>query len=268
MFSNTLAFVRTCIFFLIFALLAGIYGTFVILVTPFGRAAQYVGIVQYSKLVLLAMKYITGFSYTIEGKENIPWDEACIANVKHQSIYECYVMVVEIPHHTWVFKQALYHVPFFGWALRCVKPIPINRKGGRSAVEQVIEHGTDRMNKGLWIMLFPEGTRMPVGKTRRFGRSGAYLAKATGRKIVPVAHNSGEFWARKSWSIKPGVAKFEIGPPIDPKNLEIDEIVSQSKTWIESTMRELSPVYAEKAAFYEARGDQDSRGTLEDSRKT
>ena len=107
-----------------------------------------------------------------------------------------------------------------------------------------------------------------MGKTRKFGRSGAYLAQKSGHKILPIAHNSGEFWKRGDLLISSGNVKVVIGEPIDPAGKTVDEITIEAKTWIEKTMREISPVYAERAAFYEERGDQDSSGDLKDSRKT
>ncbi|MBT8141268.1 MAG: 1-acyl-sn-glycerol-3-phosphate acyltransferase [Gammaproteobacteria bacterium] len=159
------------------------------------------------------------------------------------------------------------YVPFFGWGLRAIDAIGIDRKGGRSAVEQIIDIGRQRLDNGISVMLFPEGTRMPIGKTRKYGRSGAYLAKETGHKIVPIAHNAGEFWGRQNLLMCPGEVQVVIGKAIDPEDKSIDEITLESKTWIESTMREISPVYSKKAAYYKARGDQDTAGELKDSRK-
>lgn len=260
--------IRSLIFHALYVLITITFGTLVISSGIFGSKLQWYFIDRYTDMVLLAAKYAAGLTYSIEGAENVPQDETCIAWVKHQSIYECYVMQQYLPRHTWVFKKELLHVPFFGWGLRAINPVPIDRRSGRSAVEQVIEKGTDRLKNGFWIMLFPEGTRMPVGKTRKFGRSGAYLSAKSGHKIIPVAQNAGEYWRRGGILLYPGVVKVVIGPAIEPLDKTSDEITAEAKTWIETTMRRISPVYAEKAAFYEARGDQDTSGNLQDSRKT
>jgi len=263
-----ITFIRSFVFNILFMLCAIVFGTLVIITAPFGRNLQLYFVDRYTDAVMLSAKYSVGLTYTIEGAENVPKDEACIVWSKHQSIYECYILQQYLPRHTWVFKKALLHVPFFGWGLKAIDPVPIDRKGGRSAVEQIIEKGGERLKKGTWIMLFPEGTRMPVGKTRKFGRSGAYLSQQTGHKILPVAHNSGEFWRRGDLLIDAGNVHVVIGKPIDPAGKTVDEITREAKTWIESTQRRISPVYTEKAAFYEARGDQDTSGDLKDSRKT
>ena len=102
-------------------------------------------------------------------------------------------------------KRELMWIPLVGWAVHCLKPIAIDRKAGAAAVTQVIEQGKQRLREGLWILIFPEGTRVAVGETRKYGVSGALLASRAGCKIVPVAHNAGYFWPRRGWVKKPGV---------------------------------------------------------------
>ncbi len=85
-------------------------------------------------------------------------------------------------------------LPFVGWSIRLLHAIAIDRGAGRAAVNQVVEQGRQRLQEGDWIVMFPEGTRMPAGQTRRYGVSGAVLASQTGRLIIPVAHNAGYFW--------------------------------------------------------------------------
>jgi len=261
-------FLRQVLFQCIFVPLNLFYGSLVILTYPLGRSVQMNFVDSYARASLRAMRYILGIQYEIHGQENIPDNETCIIWSKHQSLWECWLLEVYLPRQTWVFKKVLLNVPFFGWGLRAINPIPIDRNAGRSAVEQVVSGGKQRLKEGYWIVLFPEGTRMPVGKTRRYGKSGAILSVESGHRIFPVAHNSGEFWPRGSWLVYPGKVIVVFGEPVDPTGKSVDQITQEVKTWIETTMREISPVYAEKAAYYEARGDQDSDGSLKDSRKT
>nr|MDJ0917698.1 lysophospholipid acyltransferase family protein [Woeseiaceae bacterium] len=125
-------------------------------------------------------------------------------------------------------------------------PIGINRKAGRVAVKQVIEQGKQRLKSGVWITVFPEGTRMPPGETRRYGTSGAALAKAAGVKIVPVAHNAGDFWPRRGFLKRPGTVRFVIGPPIDAQGRSPQETCLVVQDWVESTMTEISSAYQSK----------------------
>jgi len=263
-----LTFIRSVLFKLLLVVYTISFGTLVIITFPFGRKVQWYFVDRYTDLVMLTLRLVAGVSYSITGANNLPQNETCVFWSKHQSILELYTLQHCMPRHTWVFKKILLHLPFFGWGLRSIEAIGIDRKGGRSAVEQIIDIGSQRLKNGISVMLFPEGTRMPIGKTRKYGRSGAYLAKETGHKIVPIAHNAGEFWGRQKFLIHPGEVKITIGEAIDPTDKTVQEITVLAKTWIEETQQKISPLYAEKFAYYAARGDQDTSGDLKDSRKT
>jgi 1-acyl-sn-glycerol-3-phosphate acyltransferase len=115
-----------------------------------------------------------------------------------------------------------------------LKPIAINRSGGRNAVNQVIEQGQARLREGLWVMIFPEGTRVPVGQMGRFGLSGILLAQAAGKSVVPVAHNAGHFWPRRGLVKKPGTIQLVIGEPIETANRDPRELADELKSWMET----------------------------------
>jgi 1-acyl-sn-glycerol-3-phosphate acyltransferase len=121
-----------------------------------------------------------------------------------------------------------------------LKPIAINRRGGRSAVQHVVEQGLRRLEEGLWVVIFPEGTRVPAGETRRYGLSGALLATAAGRPIVPVAHNSGEFWPRRSLLKKPGTIRVVIGAPVVTAGRDAREVNAEVQRFIETTLERMA----------------------------
>jgi len=127
-------------------------------------------------------------------------------------------------------------LPLFGWTMATLKPIAIDRNAGRKAVKKIIEIGTERLRSGLWVVIFPEGTRVPPGETKRFGVGGALLAAKSGYPAVPVAHNAGEFWPRRAFLKKPGTITVIIGPPIESKGRSATEINQLAQQWIESTM--------------------------------
>ena len=127
------------------------------------------------------------------------------------------------------------------WGIALLKPIAINRGAGRSAVRQVIRQGGERLREGISVMIFPEGTRMPAGQTRRYGVSGAALAAATGAKIVPVAHNAGDYWPRRGWMKKPGTVTYVIGEPVDATDRDPREVNREIQDWIEKTIRNIEP---------------------------
>ena len=143
------------------------------------------------------------------------------------------------PEQTWVIKRELMWVPVLGWVLKLLTPIALNRRAGSSAVQQVLEQGTRHLEHGLWVAIFPEGTRVPAGESRRYGLSGALLASAAGRPIVPVAHNAGDFWPRRGWLKKRGTIRVVIGPPIATAGREPREINDEAQRWIEGTVAKI-----------------------------
>lgn len=197
----------------------------------------------WARLTLAALKLICGLDYRVEGRDNIP-AEAAIAFWKHQSMWETIAQIALFPPQCWVLKKELMAIPIIGWALRVCKPIAIDRASGRRAIEQVISQGVERLAAGRWIMIFPEGTRMPPGTTRRYGMSGVLLAERAGKPIVPVAHNAGDFWRRNGFLKRPGTITVRIGKPIYSAGRPCNEVSAEVQNWIEAQMKEISPGYA------------------------
>lgn len=189
---------------------------------------------------LWLLEKLCGLTYTVEGMEHIP-DGAHVSMWKHSSAWETIAQASIFPPQSWVLKRELMWIPLVGWAVRRLKPIAIDRKAGAAAVAQVIEQGSQRLAEGLWILIFPEGTRVAVGETRKYGVSGAVLASRAGCKIVPVAHNAGYFWPRRGWVKKPGVIRVAIGPPLEAAGRDPRELNAEVRDWIESKLATLVP---------------------------
>ena len=102
------------------------------------------------------------------------------------------------------------------------------------------------MAEGTWVTIFPEGTRVPPGETRRYGVSGAALAQQASVPIVPVAHNAGDFWRRREFAKRPGTVRFVIGPPISAEGRAPRETNLVVQAWIEEKMQEISSAYGDK----------------------
>jgi len=184
--------------------------------------------------------FFSGMKVVVEGEENIP-DSPSVIMIKHTTVLETYAHVPIFPPTAWVVKRELLWVPIVGWAIALVlNPIAINRGKGRSAVKQVIEQGKQRLADGAWVTIFPEGTRVPRGETRKYGISGAALAKEAGVQIVPVAHNADDVWRRREFSLHPGTVRFCIGPPVDATQQSPKETNLIVQEWIEGKMREIS----------------------------
>jgi 1-acyl-sn-glycerol-3-phosphate acyltransferase len=131
-------------------------------------------------------------------------------------------------------------IPIFGWGLAALKPIAIDRRAGHTAVTQVIEQGRRKLEQGVWVTIFPEGTRVLPGTVRKYGVSGAALAREAGCRVLPVAHNAGDFWPRRSLTKRPGLVRFCIGPPIETAARSPKQINEAVRQWIEAKMAEIS----------------------------
>lgn len=217
-----------------------VYGSLVLLTAPLPRRVTYACVVAWASWVLWMLRWLCGLDYTVEGTEHLPSEGSAVVLLKHSSTWETLAQLKIFPPQSWVLKRELVWLPVFGWVLRMLKPIAINRKAGSGAVQQVLEQGQHRLEEGLWVCIFPEGTRMPVGKTRRYGLSGALLAQAAARPLVPVAHNAGAFWPRRGWLKKSGTVRVVIGPPIPTAGREPREINESAQRWIEQKVAEIS----------------------------
>ena len=192
----------------------------------------------WARTELAALKALCGLSYVVEGAEHLPAGNH-ISVWKHSSAFETIAQVVVFPPQAWVLKRELIWIPLVGWATHFMRPIAINRSAGGAAVNQVIEQGSERLASGIWVLVFPEGTRVPVGTTRRYGVSGALLAAKTGRYLVPVAHDAGLYWPRRGLLKRPGTIRIVIGPPIPGAGREPREINDQARDWIDAKVAEL-----------------------------
>jgi 1-acyl-sn-glycerol-3-phosphate acyltransferase len=216
------------------------HATGVLLLSPFGHRVYYPVAVNWARVNLWLLKKICGLDFTVEGLENVP-SRPCVLYWKHESVFETMAGALVLPPQTWVVKRELMWLPFFGWGLALLRPIAINRAAGRTAVKQVIEQGQERLRQGLCVVIYPEGTRVLPGHERRFGISGAALAKAAGVPVLPVAHNAGDFWSRRSFLKRPGTIRVVIGPPIETNGLAPDEITARGREWILGTVARISP---------------------------
>jgi len=195
----------------------------------------------YSVLNLWVLKNMCQIDYRVEGRENIP-DEACIIFSKHQSALETMIVQRVFSSLTFVVKKELLWLPFFGWGLRAIDPIAIDRKAGRKAIVQIVEQGIDRLKKGINIVIFPEGTRSKPGTKLEYKKGGAILASKSEYKVLPIAHTAGEYWPKGFFSRQTGTMIFSIGPAIETKGKKPEEIMREAECWIETKMKEISTI--------------------------
>ena len=196
---------------------------------------------------------ILGIQNRVTGMENLPSTElgTCVLLVKHQSTWETFSMVTLMPHPlAFVFKKELLYVPFFGWAMSRMDMIHIDRSQRAQAFNKVVAQGKRLMAQGVWVIMFPEGTRIERGQKGVYKSGGTRLAIDTGAPVIPVAVTSAKCWPRKAFIKRPGIVDISIGKPISSVGRQPDELMREVEAWIELEMRRLDPeAYAvDKAA--------------------
>ncbi|GMR07896.1 MAG: lysophospholipid acyltransferase family protein [Gammaproteobacteria bacterium] len=229
---------RSLFFFLGQVIITLVHTPFMLLTLPFSFKVRYAYARLWGKAILFWLRITCGITYTVQGAEHIPTDQTAIIMCKHQSAWETISLQSVFPPQVWVLKRVLLLIPLFGWALAMLNPVSIDRKASRKAIEQIVEQGKQRLDNGIWIVIFPEGTRVAPGQRGDYHRGGAILAERTGYPVVPVAHNAGEFWPRNSFIKKPGVIEMHIGALIPPEGKSARQIIAEVKESIEGMMTE------------------------------
>ena len=215
----------------VFALLAP-------LTAPLPYRARYRFITRWSRFNLWWLGVACGLRFVVEGAGNLP-REASVVLCRHESMWETLALQTLFAPQTWLLKRSLLRVPFFGWGLALLRPIAIDRASGQDAIRALVREGGRCLDDGAWVVVFPEGTRLAPGEFRPFQRGGAFLAKRTGRAIVPVAHNSGDFWQRRRFIKRPGTIRLVIGPAIDTGDASPTELNRRAEEWIQERVRSI-----------------------------
>jgi 1-acyl-sn-glycerol-3-phosphate acyltransferase len=229
-------FFRSLTFSIIMLSTAMLWSLLCILSMPFPLHRRFALVTTWTDGMVWCLKVICHIDYQLEGAENIPKDRNGVVLSKHQSAWETFFLPGRFRDPAIILKRELYWLPFFGWALPAVEPIAINRSDTSSAMEQVIKKGKKCLEQGRWILMFPEGTRIPPGKIGKYRLGGARLAVNAGYPVLPVAHNAGRFWPRRKFIKKPGTVRVVIGPLIETKGRTPEDVMEQVKDWIEGTM--------------------------------
>ena len=181
-----------------------------------------------------------GVRWRVIGAENIT-EQAGVLLANHQSTWETLFLQRLFRPQAWVLKESLLRIPFFGWGLRALDPVAIDRGQRRRALRQIVEQGSRLVEQGRWVVVFPEGTRLAAGQTRRWGTGGASLAVAARCPVIPLAHDAGRFWPRGGLVPRAGTSTITIGPPITVEGRTADEITREARNWVESHRADLPP---------------------------
>src|ERR1700734_1711550 len=201
----------------------------------------------WAQILFWVLERLCGLKYVVEGREHIPAGNHIVMS-NHTSAWETVAQFLIFPPQVWVLKRELLWIPFVGWGLKLLRPIAINRGAGHRAVNQVIDQGKARLADGLWIIIFPEGTRVVAGEKRKYGVSGALLATETGKFVVPLSHNAADFWVRRGIIKKAGTIRVVIGDPIDANGKDPRDLNDEVRRSIEAGLAQIPHGSAVKAA--------------------
>jgi 1-acyl-sn-glycerol-3-phosphate acyltransferase len=231
-------FLRSFLFFFGQIITAPIFTLLAFLLLPINPVKRNQLVSGWARSMIWWLKVTCNITHNISGAENISNIPSIILS-KHQSAWETLAFQAIFPTQVYVMKRELLWIPIFGWGLACSSPIAINRGAGREALKQLVAQGKDRLAKGFWVVIFPEGTRKAPGEHGKYHLGGAWLAASAQTQIVPVAHNAGLYWPKNSFIKRPGVIQIHVGKPIQTLGRKADALNSQVEAWIETQMQSL-----------------------------
>jgi 1-acyl-sn-glycerol-3-phosphate acyltransferase len=238
---NLTLFLRSLLFMLVMIVATVVWACVCFFAAPLPYNKRFWVTSRWNVFIIWCAKTICGIRYEVRGRENLP-DAQAIVLSKHQSAWETIFLLPNLTRPlVYVFKKEIMYIPFFGWAMYLLRMIPIDRRDGKNAFKHVVEIGRRRLVDGQWIIMFPEGTRIPVGQKGKYKSGGTRLAVETNTVVIPIAHNSGECWPKQSFLKRPGVITVSIGKPISPDGHTADSMMQEVENWIESEMRVISP---------------------------
>lgn len=229
-------FIRTCLFYFLLSTLTLFWSVPSVLLglcLPYKWRYRIIA-VAWGRMAVWLAKHVAGINYRIAGTQNIP-QQPCVILAKHQSTWETFFISSYFEPLSQVLKRELLRIPVFGWALAMVKPVAIDRSQPKKALRQVAQQGDLRLKQGNWLLIFPEGTRVPPGKIGKFSRGGAALAANAGLPVLPIAHNAGEFWPKLGWRKIPGTIDVVIGPVMHAEGTDsraIAELNRRAYEWV------------------------------------
>lgn len=238
---SPLLYVRATIYYIGFYLVTIIYSSLCLLASPAlsyrGRFKMVTGI---NFFYMFWLRVCCGVKVKIEGAEKLPADgNSYVVVSNHSSEWETLFFQTLVRPQSAVLKQELLKIPFFGWALGLLKPIALDRNKRRGALKQLLSQGKARLEEDIPVLIFPQGTRVPIGKTGKFNKGGAMLAVSAEKPIIPIVHDAGLFWPGKSYVKYPGTVTVKVGPVIDSKGLSVDEAHEASVGWLLEEMKQM-----------------------------
>ena len=180
-------------------------------------------------------KLILGLDFEVIGREHIPTDGAYVIAMKHQSAYETLKMFHIFGDCRIILKRELTYLPLWGWYAAKAGMIAVDRGKGSSAIKSMMDNAKPVIDSGVPILIYPQGTRVDITDTvqdRPYKQGAIRLYENFNIPILPVAMNSGKFWARNAFTKRGGTVTFKI-LPIIPAGLKPQEAFKKMQTVIE-----------------------------------
>ena len=211
-----ITFLRSLFFYIGYASFTISWGALSVLIAwllPY-RARFYFIVGIWTRVALRWLQLTCAVRCEVTGRENIP-DVPCIVLARHESAWETLFLQTLFSPQATLIKRELLWIPFFGWAFALLRPIAINRNQPGRSLRKLIKEGREHLAAGTWVVLFPEGTRMPPGQAGRFQAGGSALAAATGAQVLVIGHNAGAHWPAHAFRKYPGTIRLHIAPPLE-----------------------------------------------------
>ena len=227
-------FLRSSVFMLAAVCITPPYALLAWLVWPLPARLRYRVVTSWSHIMIALARAICGIRYRVLGEA--PQGGPYIVLAKHQAAGETLAVQVLFPPQVLVLKRWLLWLPFLGWGLATLSPITVDRGAGMQTLRRMLLQGCARLEQGFWIVVFPEGTRVPPGERGKYHAGGAWLACKANVPVVPVAHDAGRLWPKNGFLKYPGTVTVRIGAPIHPQGLSSDELNRRVADWIEAEM--------------------------------
>jgi 1-acyl-sn-glycerol-3-phosphate acyltransferase len=233
-----MTFLRSLLFALLQMAITVPYGLIAPLLSPLSPLQRYRAMRPWARIMIWLARWVLGIRYRVLGLEHRP-KGPCVVLAKHQSAWETIAFQLFMPPLAFVLKKELLRIPFFGWGLAMTSPIAIDRRAGRQSLKVLEDKGRARLAQGFWVVVFPEGSRMPPGVKGKYNVGGAWLAVKAGVPVLPVAHNAGRLWGRNAFIKRAGEITVVIGPPISTAGRKPAEVIAEAEAWIEGQMAAL-----------------------------
>lgn len=200
--------------------------------------------VNWFRVVMWGTRVLLGVRMQVQGMDNLPLGRASAAVLlcNHQSTLETLWLPTLMSHPlAFVFKRELLKIPFFGWSMARLDMIHIDRESRTAAMKHVIEQGRRLLSQGTWVIMFPEGTRMPRGQSGTYQTAGTRLAVECGAPVVPIAVATARCWPKEGFVKRSGVVRVSIGPLLPSVGRDPKALMREAQAWIEAELRRIDP---------------------------